>query len=100
LEAGESSENRSREKKSGADWNTYRTSFGSPTTIISLAERLSSMETFEPDGRSFPANGKDWRLSFNPVGEWMPPATHEVPVAAFEISKTKRIREFFPLILD
>ena len=61
---------------------------------MSLAERLSSMEAFEPNGQPYSANGKDRRLSFNPVGEWMPPAEHEVPIAAFEVSKTKRIREF------
>ncbi|KAF2421249.1 MFS general substrate transporter [Tothia fuscella] len=61
---------------------------------MSLAERLSSMEEYEPSWREASPAGSDRRkMSFNPVGEWLPPAALEEPVGAFEVSKTKRIMQ-------
>ncbi|KAI9891799.1 MAG: hypothetical protein M1814_002364 [Vezdaea aestivalis] len=58
---------------------------------MSLAERLSAMDTIEGNGRAFSPDGKDRRLSFNPVSTWMPPVAYEEPVGAFEVPKTKRL---------
>ncbi|KAI9796186.1 MAG: hypothetical protein M1833_006437 [Piccolia ochrophora] len=55
--------------------------------------RVTSIETFQ-HGRGAspsPAGSRDRKMSFNPVGEWVPPAAHEEPVAAFEVSKARRI---------
>lgn len=61
---------------------------------MSLAERVSAMEDFESDGRTLSPEGKYRRLSFNPMGSWDPPAAIEaIPVGAFEVSKTKRMRK-------
>lgn len=61
---------------------------------MSLAERLSSMEEYESIREPSPSSEQGKRkLSFNPIGEWVPPEAHEKPVGAFEVSKTKRICE-------
>jgi MFS family permease len=70
--------------------------------IMSLFERRSSMETLRDDwntttpnpfsGRAASPTGSERRkLSFNPVGTWVPAKAHEIPVAAFEVTKFKRI---------
>jgi hypothetical protein len=62
---------------------------------MSLAERLSSMEEYENSWRDpSPAGSQRRKLSFNPVGEWLPPVVLEEPLGAFEVSKTKRIRKW------
>ena len=38
-----------------------------------------------------PASSERRKLSFNPVGQWVPPAAQEMPVGAFEVSKSTRI---------
>jgi len=38
-----------------------------------------------------PTGSQRRKLSFNPVGTWVPPAAAEEPVGAFEVSTTKRI---------
>jgi len=55
-------------------WNT--------TTPNDLAARASS-----------PTGSERRKLSFNPVGSWVPNVAHEEPVAAFEVSKIKRIAQ-------
>ncbi|KAF2755003.1 MFS general substrate transporter [Pseudovirgaria hyperparasitica] len=60
---------------------------------MSLAERVSVLEEYEPSWsrEQSPNRMPGRKLSFNPVGEWVPLAAHEEPVGAFEVSKTKRI---------
>jgi hypothetical protein len=61
---------------------------------MSLAERVSNMEHYDSPWRELSPAGSDRRkLSFNPVGEWLPPAALEEPIGAFEVPKSKRIRE-------
>ncbi|KAI4844720.1 MFS general substrate transporter [Aureobasidium sp. EXF-8845] len=67
---------------------------------MSLFERRSSMETWSTarpndlDARASSPTGSERRkLSFNPVGSWVPNVAHEEPVAAFEVSKIKRIAQ-------
>ncbi|KAF2089801.1 MFS general substrate transporter [Saccharata proteae CBS 121410] len=68
---------------------------------MSLAHRTSSMESFEPfRGRSCSPTGSQRRkLSFNPVGTWEPEDAREVPVGAFDVSKTKRIFQVAAAVL-
>jgi len=40
-----------------------------------------------------PTSSQRRKMSFNPVGEWVPPVAHEEPVGAFEVPKGKRICE-------
>lgn len=49
-------------------------------------EEYDSPRELSPNGE-----GRTRKLSFDPVSEWVAPVTHEVPVGAFEVSKTKRI---------
>ena len=49
------------------------------------------MEEYEPWSREQSPSGRQRKLSFNPVGSWVPPAAHEEPVGAFEVSKPKRL---------
>ena len=58
---------------------------------MSLVERLSAMEEYEPWSREQSPSSRQRKLSFNPVGSWVPPAAHEEPVGAFEVSKSKRL---------
>ncbi|KAF2458418.1 major facilitator superfamily domain-containing protein [Lineolata rhizophorae] len=58
---------------------------------MSLAERVSSMEEYDRWRDLSPTGGQRRKLSFNPVGTWVPPAAHEEPVGAFEVSPAKRI---------
>jgi len=52
------------------------------------------MEEYESVREPSPSGEQGNRkLSFNPIGEWVPPVLHEEPVGAFEVSKTKRICE-------
>lgn len=62
---------------------------------MSLVERLSAMEEYEPWSREQSPSGRQRKLSFNPVGSWVPPAAHEEPVGAFEVSKSKRLLQVF-----
>ena len=50
------------------------------------------MESFDRNWRSQSPTGSERRkLSFNPVGTWVPPAAQEEPVGAFEVSAATRI---------
>lgn len=61
---------------------------------MSLAERVSTMEEYDSPWRELsPAGSQRRKLSFNPVGSWLPDEVLEEPVGAFEVSKTKRICE-------
>ncbi|KAI9821135.1 MAG: hypothetical protein M1827_003869 [Pycnora praestabilis] len=52
---------------------------------------FNPIEAYE-NGRGRSPHGSPHRkLSYNPVGEWVPPIAQEEPVAAQEISKTRRI---------
>ncbi|KAL9599555.1 MAG: hypothetical protein Q9179_003516 [Wetmoreana sp. 5 TL-2023] len=53
--------------------------------------RVSSMSSYEHVRGSSPARSEHRKLSFNPVGTWVPPAAKEEPVGAFEVSKTRRL---------
>lgn len=52
------------------------------TSIESSLRSRAASPTGEP---------RDRKLSFNPVGEWVPPRAQEELVGAFEVSKTKRL---------
>jgi hypothetical protein len=59
---------------------------------MSLAERVSAMEGYDSPWRELSPTGSQRRkLSFNPIGSWLPETALEEPVGAFEVSKTKRI---------
>ncbi|KAF2815986.1 MFS general substrate transporter [Mytilinidion resinicola] len=62
---------------------------------MSLFERVSAMEEYEPWSREQSPNGRQRKMSFNPVGSWVPEAAQEEPVGAFEVPKTKRIFQVF-----
>ena len=51
------------------------------------------MESFDRWREQSPTGSERRKLSFNPVGEWVPPAAHEIPVGAFEVSKSRRIAQ-------
>lgn len=52
------------------------------------------MEEYDSPWRELsPAGSQRRKLSFNPVGSWLPEEALEEPVGAFEVSKTKRICE-------
>ncbi|KAL8673786.1 MAG: hypothetical protein Q9168_001798 [Polycauliona sp. 1 TL-2023] len=54
-------------------------------------QRVSSMSSYEHVRGSSPARSAHRKMSFNPVGTWVPPAAKEQPVGAFEVSKTRRL---------
>ncbi|KAK3076119.1 hypothetical protein LTS18_013863, partial [Coniosporium uncinatum] len=58
---------------------------------MSLAERVTPMEEYDRWRDLSPTGSQRRKLSFNPVGTWVPPAASEEPVGAFEVSTTKRI---------
>ncbi|KAF2841045.1 MFS general substrate transporter [Patellaria atrata CBS 101060] len=58
---------------------------------MSLAERVSTLEEYDRWRDLSPNGGQNRKLSFNPVNTWLPPMNEENPVAAFEVSKAKRI---------
>ncbi|KAF2469001.1 MFS general substrate transporter [Lindgomyces ingoldianus] len=62
---------------------------------MSLAERLSTMEEYEPWSREQSPDSRHRKMSFNPVGSWVPPTAHEEPVGAFEVPKWKRVLQVF-----
>lgn len=49
------------------------------------------MEEYEPWSREQSPSSRQRKLSFNPVGTWVPPTAHEEPVGAYEVPKAKRI---------
>jgi MFS family permease len=60
---------------------------------MAMYERRSSMEAFDRWRAQSPSGSERRKLSFNPVGEWSPPAAQEVSVGAFEVSKSRRIAQ-------
>jgi MFS family permease len=57
-------------------------------------ETWSTTRPNDLDARASSPTGSERRkLSFNPVGSWVPNVAHEEPVAAFEVSKIKRIAQ-------
>ncbi|KAJ9621903.1 hypothetical protein H2203_006783 [Taxawa tesnikishii (nom. ined.)] len=62
---------------------------------MTLYERRSSMESWDRDRwrDQSPTGSQRRKLSFNPVGTWVPPNVQEEPVAAFEVSRAKRIAQ-------
>ncbi|KAF2198243.1 MFS general substrate transporter [Delitschia confertaspora ATCC 74209] len=57
---------------------------------MSLSERVTAMEEYQPWSREASPEPRHRKMSFNPVGTWAPPAFEE-PVGAFEVPKWKRI---------
>ncbi|KAL9601779.1 MAG: hypothetical protein Q9219_002269 [cf. Caloplaca sp. 3 TL-2023] len=55
--------------------------------------RVSSMSSYEHVRGSSPAKSEHRKMSFNPVGTWVPPAAKKEPVGAFEVSKTRRFAQ-------
>ncbi|MCJ1453820.1 hypothetical protein MMC28_004169 [Mycoblastus sanguinarius] len=53
--------------------------------------RVSSMSSYEHVRGSSPARSEHRKMSFNPVGTWVPPVAKEEPVRAFEVSRITRI---------
>ncbi|EON68466.1 hypothetical protein W97_07676 [Coniosporium apollinis CBS 100218] len=67
---------------------------------MSLTRRGSSMDQYEEWNRDRSSSmGSRRKLSFNPVGQWVPPAAHEEPLGAFEVSKAKRIVQVFAAVI-
>jgi len=72
---------------------------------MSLLERVTSFESLAGERgreRSESPSSRSRKLSFNPVpGSWYPTAEEETPlaVAAFEVSRFKRICEFSSVFL-
>jgi MFS family permease len=57
-------------------------------------ETWSTTRPNDLDARASSPTGSERRkLSFNPVGSWVPNVAHGEPVAAFEVSKIKRIAQ-------
>ena len=51
------------------------------------------MSSYEHVRGSSPARSEHRKMSFNPVGTWVPPPAQQKPIAAHEISKGKRIMQ-------
>ncbi|KAF1990212.1 MFS general substrate transporter [Aulographum hederae CBS 113979] len=66
---------------------------------MSLAERVSSMEEFDRWRDLSPTGSQRRKLSFNPVGTWVPPAANEEPVGAFEVGKVRRAFQVFAAVI-
>lgn len=60
---------------------------------MSLSQRVTTMEEYEPWSREASPDSRHRKMSFNPVGTWTEPAFEQPNVAAFEVPKWKRIRE-------
>ncbi|KXT01238.1 hypothetical protein AC578_3808 [Pseudocercospora eumusae] len=61
---------------------------------MAMFERRGSIESFDRWRAQSPTGSERRKLSFNPVGEWTPPAEQiAIPTPAFEVSKTKRIAQ-------
>ncbi|KAK5165690.1 uncharacterized protein LTR77_008612 [Saxophila tyrrhenica] len=58
---------------------------------MAMYTRRSSTESFSRRPSHSPTPSENRKLSFNPVGQWVPPAAQEEPVGAFEVGKGKRI---------
>ncbi|KAF2708041.1 MFS general substrate transporter [Pleomassaria siparia CBS 279.74] len=65
---------------------------------MSLTERLTTMEEYQPWSREGSPDSRHRKMSFNPVGTWTP-ATFEEPVGAFEVPKWKRIVQVFAAVI-
>ncbi|KAF2875869.1 major facilitator superfamily domain-containing protein [Massariosphaeria phaeospora] len=61
---------------------------------MSLSERLTTMEEYQPWSREASPDSRHRKMSFNPVGTWTQ-AAHEEPVGAFEVPKWKRLLQVF-----
>ncbi|SLM41179.1 major facilitator superfamily transporter protein [Lasallia pustulata] len=53
--------------------------------------RVGSISSYEQVRGASPARSEHRKMSFNPVGSWVPPAAQEQPVGAFSVSRGKRI---------
>lgn len=62
---------------------------------MALSQRRSSMDTFNRRNQSEQSETEpEWRkLSFNPVGEWIPPSIKQQTLGAYEVSKKLRIAQ-------
>lgn len=60
---------------------------------MAMYERRSSMEAFARWRGHSPIGSERRKLSFNPVGERIPPAAKEQPVGAYEVMKSWRIAQ-------
>ncbi|KAF2119749.1 major facilitator superfamily domain-containing protein [Lophiotrema nucula] len=65
---------------------------------MSLIERLSTMEEYEPWSREASPDSRHRKMSFNPVGTWTAPVGEE-PIGAFEVPKWKRIVQVFAAVI-
>jgi len=52
------------------------------------------MTSYEHIRGSSPARSEHRKMSFNPVGNWVPPEAKEEPLGAFQVSKVKRIGQY------
>lgn len=67
---------------------------------MSLIERVTSMEDYHRISRDgSPVGSPRRRLSYNPVGTWVPDRAKEEPVGAFEVGKSKRILQVIAAII-
>lgn len=58
---------------------------------MSLAERITTIEEYQPWSRESSPSSRDRKLSFNPVGAWTEAAGELPTVGAFEVPKWKRL---------
>jgi hypothetical protein len=59
---------------------------------MSLAERLSALEDYESFRELSPGPDRRRKLSYNPLpAAWVPPTEQPPPVAAFEVTSTRRL---------
>ncbi|KAI9791281.1 MAG: hypothetical protein M1816_004062 [Peltula sp. TS41687] len=61
--------------------------------------RVTSIDSFSDRATSPTSEPRDRKLSFNPVGEWVPPRPQEELVGAFEVSKTKRLLQVWVAVI-
>ncbi|KAI4131942.1 MAG: hypothetical protein LQ347_002760 [Umbilicaria vellea] len=66
-------------------------SLSTPSFAVMSLHRVGSISSYEQVRGASPARSEHRKMSFNPVGSWVPPAAQEEPVGAFVVSKSKRI---------
>ena len=55
------------------------------------------MESWEHPRGSSPAQAEHRKMSFNPIGTWVPPAANKEPIPTIGVSPKKRTCEQFPI---
>ncbi|KAF2748494.1 MFS general substrate transporter [Sporormia fimetaria CBS 119925] len=68
---------------------------------MSLAERVTTIEEYQPCSREGSPDSRHRKMSFNPVGTWTEPAYEArlEPVGAFEVPRWKRMLQVFLAVI-